>query len=452
MNRQVLLNLLVAVTVLSQTPSVEAQVFNSGSTGADGPLAPTANMAVTLPPDGILNYTTVTIPSGVTVTFIRNVINTPVTMLATGDVTIAGRIDVTGANGEKPTDAGSGVVRHEGGLGGPGGYSGGHGGLGGTVADPIGNNGLDGQGPGGGDGGKPGAFPKAGQYGAPSSYVELVPLLGGSGGGGGLGFSTIVAGSGGGGGGAIAIASSTKIAVAGTIVANGGTAEGTSQCGAGGSGGAIRLVAPEVVGSGSLQAIGQRGCSDRGFPGRIRIESFTSGFIGVTNPPASFSSSPRSAVPLSLPTLRITSVGGKTVPANTTGSYKSADVSLDAGTANPVPITLTATNTPVGTRFTVKLYPQSDVAVSVLSSTSTGTLATSTATALVALPDGEVSRLVAFGNFTIAAQTAALYPLIDGEPVYEVIVTAALGEPSTVTLLSQAGKSMRIETLFPEGG
>lgn len=449
--------MLFSVAVLIQMPSVEAQVFNSGSTGADGPLAPTANMAVTLPPDGILNYTTVTIPAGVTVTFIRNVANTPVTMLATGDVTIAGQIDANGANGEKETTAGAGVVRHDGALGGPGGYSGGHGGLAGAIADPIGNNGHDGQGPGGGTGGKAGPPPvpaKPGDYGAPSSYVELVPLLGGSGGGGGPGRLTVVAGSGGGGGGAIVISSSTKISVSGSILANGGSVGGLCDTGAGGggSGGAIRLVAPEVLGAGSLQAIGQRSCVELAKNGRIRIESFSPGFTGSSNPPATFSTSPRSAVPLNLPTLKMTSVGGKPVPANATGSYKSADVSLDAGTANPVPVTLTATNTPVGTRFTVKLYPQGNAASSAASAPSTGTLATSTATALVTFPDGEVSRLIAFGSFTIAAQTAALYPLIDGEPVYEVVVTAALGEPSTLTLVTESGKSMRIETVFPEGG
>jgi hypothetical protein len=72
-----------------------AQTFNSGSTGADGALNPAANTTLALPASGVFNYTTVTIPAGVTVT--PNAGNTPVTILASGNVTIAGTIDVSGS-------------------------------------------------------------------------------------------------------------------------------------------------------------------------------------------------------------------------------------------------------------------------------------------------------------------------------------------------------------------
>lgn len=62
--------------------------FVSGSTGADGTFAPAANTELQLPPDGVFNYTTVNIPDGVTVTFKRNAANTPVYILATGNVTM----------------------------------------------------------------------------------------------------------------------------------------------------------------------------------------------------------------------------------------------------------------------------------------------------------------------------------------------------------------------------
>lgn len=52
--------------------------FDSGSTGVDGALNPTTDTEVQLPADGKLNYTTVNIPVGVTVTFKRNAANTPV--------------------------------------------------------------------------------------------------------------------------------------------------------------------------------------------------------------------------------------------------------------------------------------------------------------------------------------------------------------------------------------
>ena len=76
-----------------------AQTFNSGSTGADGAFNPIANTTLTLPPSGIFNFTTVMIPSGVTVRFTPNAANTPVTLLATGNVSIAGTIDISAANG-----------------------------------------------------------------------------------------------------------------------------------------------------------------------------------------------------------------------------------------------------------------------------------------------------------------------------------------------------------------
>ena len=56
-----------------------AQV-NSGSNGSDGELNPTSNLVIDMAnrPDGIYHYTSVNIPSDVTVTFIPNAGNRPV--------------------------------------------------------------------------------------------------------------------------------------------------------------------------------------------------------------------------------------------------------------------------------------------------------------------------------------------------------------------------------------
>ncbi len=88
-----------AAVLFGWVTAVSAQTFSSGSNGALGAFAPGANTAVALPPDGILNYTTVTIPAGVIVTFTPNAANTPVTMLATGDVSIAGTVNLDGTKG-----------------------------------------------------------------------------------------------------------------------------------------------------------------------------------------------------------------------------------------------------------------------------------------------------------------------------------------------------------------
>ena len=101
--------------------------FNSGSTGADGAFNPTVDTQLQLPPSGILNYTSVNIPAGVTVTFAKNATNTPVTMLVSGDFVIAGTIRLDGTPGAQtsPEDLDSGQP----GTGGPGGYGGGLGGF-----------------------------------------------------------------------------------------------------------------------------------------------------------------------------------------------------------------------------------------------------------------------------------------------------------------------------------
>jgi hypothetical protein len=431
--------------VLLWSSGVFAQTYNSGSTGADGPLNPASNTTLALPADGVLNFTTVDIPSGVTVTFTPNSANTSVTLLATGDVTIAGTISVDGSNGI--ANATSGPIFNPGGAGGPGGFAGGAGGARGSTN----NAGSTGQGPGGGAGSGVGNG-AAGSYGAPTSFISLLPLFGGSGGGGSVGDSTQSGSSGGGGGGAVVIASSTKITLTGSVTANGapGGAVGcTSHIGGGGSGGAIRLVAPQIDGNGTLQAIGAGSCFPGG-AGRIHLEAFTLSFAGTGNPVVSTSVSPgpvtASSNPalIDLPTLTISMVDNVTSPVNPSGSYATADVTLAQGTTNPVTVTLGAANIPVGTVFTVKLIPQFAAATTVTSTASTGTFSSSTATASVTFPSGQVSVLNAYGSFTLPAQIAALYPLIDGEPVERILLAANYGGPTTVTLITHSGKQMKV--------
>src|SRR5688572_25223511 len=74
-----------------------AQV-NTGSTGRDGALV--ANSSTTVidmadHPDGIYHYTSVTITSNASVTFIPNANNTPVVWLVQGNVIINGTIHLS---------------------------------------------------------------------------------------------------------------------------------------------------------------------------------------------------------------------------------------------------------------------------------------------------------------------------------------------------------------------
>src|SRR5262249_9148824 len=86
-----------------------AQTFSSGSTGANGALdLSTMNCdtcEVQLPPNGILNYTTVNVPYPKALVFKPNIANTPVYLLAQGAVTINGGIVVNG-NGRTPGPGG----------------------------------------------------------------------------------------------------------------------------------------------------------------------------------------------------------------------------------------------------------------------------------------------------------------------------------------------------------
>ena len=389
---------------ISAAPLAYAQTFSSGSTGSLGALAPVSNIVVTLPADGILNYTTVTIPAGVTVTFQRNAANTPVTMLATGDVLVTGTINLDGAPGTG--NASSGPTVYAGGLGGPGGFQGGQSGARGTS-----NNAPSaGQGPGGGAGSTSLAtYGAGGSYGAPN-FLSTVPLFGGSGGGGYYGATAYSGISGGGGGGAMVLASSTKITVNGAIVARGGASilPPDPQFSGGGSGGVIRLVAPEVAGTGTLNVSGGAGGSPSAGYGRVRLEAFKLSFSGTvtpTSPSVTTTCGPITAASTpaltGLPTIRITSIGGVSTPSTTGGTYSTADLTLPGGTTNPVSVVVTGANIPVGSTFKLKVIPQFAAAAAPLTATSTGTLASSTATFSVTLPVGQVGVLNAWSDFTL---------------------------------------------------
>ena len=217
-------------------PHAAAQ-FSSGSNESYGPMNIAANTTLVMPPDGIFHCTTISITNAATLNFTKNAKNTPVYLLATGDVTIQGSIDVRGTTG----------TGGQPGLGGPGGYDGGR-------STSAGSPAGWGHGPGGGTSGT-GTSVRGGSHrtnallvtGATYGNPLLLPLTGGSGGGG----RTDALVGGGGGGGALLIASNTRIVLSPTgaspeallLRASGGG----DPDGAGGSGGAIRLVAPVVT-------------------------------------------------------------------------------------------------------------------------------------------------------------------------------------------------------------
>jgi hypothetical protein len=475
-------------TALALLVAPSAFAFNSGSTGADGALAPTVNTQITLPESGILNYTTVNIPAGVTVTFKKNTLNTPVYLLASGDVTVAGTVAINGTNGANSGTSGDGSQADDGlpGVGGPGGFDGGRGGVGGPAADPLVLGGA-GLGPGGGQGGVVSGSPcSAGLFyqiyvGASAGYATagntnpspcgsmvsiragvaygsplLQPLIGGSGGGGGRGGLNYSGSGGGGGGGALLVASSGTITLSGSINAAGGNSGDTAGTdfggpGGGGSGGAVRIVATRVAGAGSISA--RFGCTNGassgvsyiynvcsyyyGSNGRIRIEGDAITYTG-TSTPSYVADVPGPVFLASLPSLRIATVAGTTVPDNPTGN---ADVVLPTNVANPVTVTFQTVNVPAGNTVLLRLIPAYGSTTEVLSPAITGTTASGTASVQVSLPQGP-STLQATTTYTIVvAMGEALSRFAQNERVEKVQLIATLGgEQAQAKLITVSGK------------
>ena len=357
--KQKILQMALAMFVCA---GARAQIV-TGSNGSDGALDFSGiiygtNIVINMSdhPNGIYQYTYVNIPSVVTVTFIPNANNTPVVWLVQGNVVINGVANVSGQGGAQSTATG--------GLGGPGGYRGGDGANGNSPS-------TAGQGPGGGNaGGGQGTY----FYG----NTFLIPLLGGSGGGGGN-FLGATAGGGGGGGGAILIAASSSITVNGGISANGG---GPGNYAGWGSGGAIRLVASQISGSGYIS-------TEPNDPGRIRFDTYDNEFTG--NVSGQFTSGLQPIIiPTAgqLPQLTVTSVGGVPVSASPTGVLSTPDAVISAQQSTPMPVVVNCANLPLGTSITVTIKPVTGSAVSAVGSNNTGTLVSSTATISINVPRG----------------------------------------------------------------
>jgi len=450
------------VLCMAWTPApARAQLnnFSSGSTGADGAFSPTTSQTIQVPESGVFNFTTINIPTGVTITYTRNSKNTPVTILATGDVTIVGTISVAGAGG---------LSNGGGGRGGPGGYDGGAAGFG---FDTF--VGVTGDGPGGGGGGSStngttlsggggGGYASAGVNGGVQTGAvagaggpkygssTILPLIGGSGGGGGGAVSGNHGAAGGGGAGAILIASSTSISFTGTINSTGGGGGAATSGGAGGgggSGGAIRLIANTITGAGTLNVSGGGGTGTSTFPGAgnggagfVRVEAFNFSSFTPSVPTNSVTFALPNPVTIpNAPNLRIASVAGVAAPATPLGSLEGVpDIAVPSTTANPVTVAIEAANIPVGTIVQVTLIPLNGVRASAQTGPLAGTQTASTATASLSLTSG-MSVLSASAVVDVSQQAM----VIDGERVNRIEVAATYGGPSELTYITQSGRRIK---------
>jgi hypothetical protein len=356
--------------------TVKSEIIVPGADGSDGTLNISSNtvidlsMAVTGNWDAnnsanagkgiydsakwavVFKYTDITIAAGATVTFKNYPSRAPVVWLVSGDVNIAGTVNLNGQGWQVPPNVAEP---------GPGGF---RGGFGFYTASAISGPGF---GPGGGQNSRPisdareragGSYGSLGSRGSATyGNPSLLPLIGGSGGSGDFDANP-GGGSGGGGGGAILIACSGILRVDGAIIADGGdggSGNPNNNHSGGGSGGAVRLVCNDLSGAGVVHAIGGGG-QDNGGLGRVRIERVINSApaLQITPDPSVVpvedGSSPLIWLPNDGPTARIVSIGATIPPADPRASFGAygADVTLPLLSTTPVVVeTVNAENASV---------------------------------------------------------------------------------------------------------
>lgn len=419
---------LAIVGLMILLPSPARADFVSGSTGADGAFSPIINTTVDLSQAGtgagtgvydaahwaiVFNYTGVTVPSGVTVTFKNHPSGAPVVWLVAGSAKVSGIINLSGANGLSASVAPSYAEP------GPGGFQGGRR----TIETGV-TPGTAGLGPGGaqwtgsaGTGANGGYgtlgsndFVTASGGGATYGNEAILPLIGGSGGSAGdAPFSSF--GGGGAGGGAILVAASDSIVIStpGAILARGGNGSNSAR-GGGGSGGAIRLIADAVGGDGILRANGgawNNNGAVTGGKGRIRVESPVAYLTDVGDPAYAATSVPGPIFPdASAPTLAVTSVstaqGTVPAPADPLAGILTTDVLVPDSLVVPVTLHIVATNVPTGTTVDVLVIRDAGPRETFTSTPLSGSLVSSTATCVISLARGRKTEVLLRVNFTPA--------------------------------------------------
>lgn len=389
-----LLALVISLPVLASA-SFALNVGSDGGSGAltatntpiDLSLATTGDLSDPGRPNGtfdpvrwavIFKYASVTVPNGIQVTFKNHPSGAPVVWLVQNDVTLVGTGQIL-LNGQPEN------TNQLNSPGGPGGFSGGRGDQTGKTAGGLG--------PGGGARGAGGSYATLGGNASSGTYGNpgILPLIGGSGGGAYPSGNDVRSGTGGGGAILIAANGTVTLGSANCIQASAVTA----SFGAG-SGGAVRILANSITGSGSIIAAG--GASSLGWNGgygRIRLEANS-----ITVPPAG-TPAYSSVAPLTgnelifpavtSPTIRVSTVGGQAVSATPNGELSPIpDVTLS--TALPVTVELVSANVPANATVTLRVVPVAGTPTT-YNATSTGTNTWQVAN--VALPSSGVAQMQA---------------------------------------------------------
>ena len=335
--QQLSIHLINNNTVIDLSQAVTGSWTNNNSANAGNGVYDPAKWAV------VFKYSSVFIASGATLTFSNHPTHAPVVWLVSGDVTVNGTISLDGqysslnqTNTAEP---------------GPGGFRGGT-----TI--------MSGFGPGGGYSSYnyyQGGYNGYGYYSTTYAYgnQQIVPLIGGSGAG------AVVYGSySAGGGGAILIASSGTININGSVHANAGLVyynppyyPATYYA----AGGAIRLIAGQLSGNGSIAVTGYDS-------GRFRLEATNIGSFNLSIPgggnPLDVVVSP---FPMTIwpaanaPTVQVMTISNVnanlTAPVDPKAAFSAGGDDLAIATSTNVVIGLQTSNFP--TNGTVNVYIKS---------------------------------------------------------------------------------------------
>ena len=236
-----------------------------------------------------------------------------------------------------------------------------------------------------------------------------------------------------------------------------------SGSGSGGSGGAIRIIASEVLGGSRLDASGGTAANSsngvnggNGAQGVIRIETFNLNRAFNFVDGRAFQSLPGliDTSGTDLPTLRISKIGGADVPLAPSSNTAMPALTIPSGVANPVPIEVTATNVTPGQTAMIRINYEGNGGEIIEATTAAlaGTNALSTAVANVNLAGG-------VGTMAAIMQTPPFVPApivsapsfmdnmqltIDGETVTKIETVSVAGADGTeIVYLTDTGKSAR---------
>jgi len=311
----------------------------------------------------VFKASSLSIDSGVTVTFKNHPSRAPVVILISGSATIQGTLSLNGGNSQV----------FEPGEPGPGGFRANYQGAG---ASPWGH----GMGPSGGIANVRAANHGDKDTGGPRyGSSTLIPLVGGSGGH--WNFR-------GSGGGAILIAATDSINLGGDIAANGGNWSSD------GSGGAIRIVANTISGSGTLSAVGGDAAGD----GRVRIQAnnYAAALVASPETVVETPGTPVKVWPTASldPSTRIVSIGGNAAPADPRASMGLPGADTQIGTSNAVNVVIETKNLPTNSEVFLRVVPRHGNSFELSAIHSSGTQTSSTWNVAAVLPKGYNSLIV----------------------------------------------------------